>query len=97
MLCMHQCFSQFREKVYQVEFGSNMGIPLSQLIAECSMANFELSRKKGTYSKLTIFLSLYIESALTVTQTPSRVHPHNHANTKHITLYYKASTTACCD
>lgn len=43
---MKQSFFQFREKIYQVEFGTNMGNPLSPLIAEVFMANFEMTLKE---------------------------------------------------
>lgn len=42
-LCMHQSFFQFRDRMYKVKFGTNMGNPLSPLIAECLMASFEIS------------------------------------------------------
>ena len=45
-LCMKQNFFQFREKTYQVNFGTNMGNPLSPLIAELFMADFEMKLKK---------------------------------------------------
>lgn len=40
-LCMKQGFFLFREKIYAVEFGTNMGNPLSPMIAEFFMAAFE--------------------------------------------------------
>lgn len=45
-LCMDQSFFQFREKTYKIEFGTSMGNPLSPLIAELFMANFEITLKK---------------------------------------------------
>jgi len=45
-LCMKQNYFQFREKVYKVEFGTNMGNPLSPLIAETFMADFEMRLKE---------------------------------------------------
>lgn len=43
---MKQSYFQFREKIYQVEFGTNMGNPLSPLIAELFMAMFEMNLKE---------------------------------------------------
>lgn len=44
-LCMKQSYFQFRDKIYKVEFGTNMGHPLSPLIAELFMAAFEIDLK----------------------------------------------------
>lgn len=46
-LCLKQSFFQFRENIYQVEFGINMGNPLSPLIAECLMASFEIGLRES--------------------------------------------------
>lgn len=40
-LCMKQNYFQFRDKLYHVEKGTNMGNPLSPLISECFMAVLE--------------------------------------------------------
>lgn len=44
-LCMKQSYFQFREDIYKVEFGTNMGHPLSPLIAELFMSAFEMDLK----------------------------------------------------
>ena len=43
--CMNQNFFQFRDSIYKVEKGTNMGNPLSPLISEVFMASFEMSLK----------------------------------------------------
>lgn len=40
-LCMEQNYFQFRNKLYKVEEGTNMGNPLSPLIADCCMSSLE--------------------------------------------------------
>lgn len=45
-MCMEQSYFQFREKIYKVEVGTNMGNPLSPLIAELFMAKFEMDLKE---------------------------------------------------
>lgn len=42
---MQQSFFQFREIIYKVEFGTNMGNPLSPLIAELFMSAMEINLK----------------------------------------------------
>lgn len=42
-LCMNQSYFQFREKIYKVERGTNMGNPLSPLISELFMSAFEIN------------------------------------------------------
>lgn len=44
-LCMNHSYFQFREKIYKVEHGTNMGNPLSPLIAEFFMSAFEMKLK----------------------------------------------------
>lgn len=44
-LCMKHSYFQFCDKIYIVEFGTNMGHPLSPLIAELFMAAFETDLK----------------------------------------------------
>ncbi|XP_055306468.1 uncharacterized protein LOC129570775 [Sitodiplosis mosellana] len=45
-LCMKHNFFQFRDKVYKVEFGTNMGNPLSPIIADLFMSAFEVNLKR---------------------------------------------------
>lgn len=44
---MNQSFFQFREKIYKVERGTNMGNPLSPMIAEFFMSALEIGLKKN--------------------------------------------------
>lgn len=46
-LCMNQSYFEFRNKIYKVEFGTNMGNPLSPLIAELFMSFFEIHLRKN--------------------------------------------------
>lgn len=45
-LCMNHNYFQFREKIYKVQFGTNMGNPLSPIIADLFMSFFEVNLKK---------------------------------------------------
>jgi len=45
-LCMKQNYFNFRNKTYKVTQGTNMGNPLSPLIAELFMSEFEMSLKQ---------------------------------------------------
>lgn len=45
-LCMNQSFFEFRGKIYKVEHGTNMGNPLSPIIAEFFMSALEIKLKK---------------------------------------------------
>ena len=44
-LCMNHNYFQFREKMYKVEFGTNMGNPLSPIIADLFMSFLEVNLK----------------------------------------------------
>lgn len=45
-LCMRHNYFQFREKICMVEFGTNMGNPLSPIIADLFMSALEVNLKK---------------------------------------------------
>lgn len=45
-LCMNQNYFQFRDKIYKVEKGTNMGNPLSPLMAELVMSKLEMDLKE---------------------------------------------------
>ena len=47
-LCMQQNYFQFRNQFYKINNGTSMGNPLSPLIAECFMSNFELTLKNDS-------------------------------------------------
>ena len=65
--CMNQNFFQFRDSIYKVEKGTNMGNPLSPLISEVFMASFEMSLKnRGLLPRVWL---RYVDDVFAVVET----------------------------
>ena len=89
-LCMKQSYFQFRENIYKVDFGTNMGHPLSPLISELFMSSFEIDLKAS--GKLPRVWHRYVDDVFSIVHKDKIMDVLNILNNQYTSIKFTHET-----